>query len=51
MIAQTKRGALNLVHEGGAYTLTTNDGTGAVLAHGKPAAVRPVLASMYVVVQ
>lgn len=46
LIGQTKRGTLTLTHSGGVYTLAATDG---VIASGKPAAVRPVLAGLYTV--
>lgn len=56
MVAQTKQGNVEITHADGVYTLT-KQGTarymGAdakVLAQGKPAVVRPVLAALYDVV-
>lgn len=53
LIGQTKRGTLALTHDDGIYTLSTAglraDGPAVeVLAKGKPAVVRPVLAALYV---
>ena len=47
MVGQTKLGTVSLSHEGGVYTLTTQGLDAKVLASGKPAAVRPVLAALY----
>jgi hypothetical protein len=49
-ICQTKRGTLTVTHEAGVYTVSALAPGGlsaVVLAIGKPAAVRPVLASLY----
>jgi hypothetical protein len=58
LVCQTKVGTVTVTHEAGVYTLTgdavvTNGGAavlpGKVFASGKPAVVRPVLASLYAV--
>jgi hypothetical protein len=51
LIGQTKRGTLALTHDAGTYVLTTTGLDAVVLASGKPAAVRPVLASLYEIVE
>jgi hypothetical protein len=48
LIGQTKRGTVSLTHEDGIYTLRTFGVDAVDLAKGKPAVVRPVLASLYV---
>lgn len=47
LIGQTKRGTLALRHSDGIYTLSTQGIDAAVIAHGKPAVVAPVLADCY----
>ena len=52
LIGQTRRGTLNLTYSAradsaGVYTLT--DTSGHLIAHGKAAVVRPVLADLYTV--
>ena len=49
MVTGTKRGTLSLSFDGAAYTLATVGMESATLATGKPADVRPVLASLYTV--
>jgi len=45
LVGGTKAGTLSLTHVAGVYTLT--DTASKVLAQGKPAVVRPVLAILY----
>lgn len=47
LIGQTKVGTVSLTCVDGVYTLTTQGIDAKVLASGKPAAVRPVLAALY----
>ena len=46
-VAQTVKGLLDLSHADGIYTLSTNGLNAHVLAAGKPATVKPVLAALY----
>lgn len=47
LVGQTKRGTVAIRHAAGVYILTTQGLASEVLAQGKPAAVRPVLAALY----
>jgi hypothetical protein len=49
LIGQTNRGTLSLSYTSGTYTLSTTGTDATVLAEGKPAAVRPVLARLYTI--
>lgn len=49
LVGGTKAGTVSVTHEAGVYTVTTQGVDAKVLASGKPAAVRPVLAALYVV--
>lgn len=48
-VCETKQGTLSLTYENGVYRLSTTGLDSKVLAEGKPAVVRPVLASLYTV--